>query len=80
MMKVREGGMPAEEMWKSFFDSELILKKLSLGADCKTVVDFGCGYGTFAIPAARMIEGLYMHLTLKTLIPGGSSRSASASR
>jgi SAM-dependent methyltransferase len=57
-MKVREGGMPAEEMWKSFFDPELIIKELSLSADCKTVVDFGCGYGTFTIPAARMIQGV----------------------
>lgn len=57
-MKVREGGMPAEEMWKSFFDPELILKELSLGSDCKTVVDFGCGYGTFTIPAARMTKGV----------------------
>jgi SAM-dependent methyltransferase len=57
-MKVREGGMPAEEMWKSFFDPELILKELSLGSDCKTVVDFGCGYGTFTIPAAQMTKGV----------------------
>lgn len=57
-MKIRQGGMPADEMWKTFFDPEFILKELGLGSDCKTVIDFGCGYGTFAIPAARMISGV----------------------
>ena len=74
-MKVREGGMPAEEMWKSFFDPELILKELSLTSDCKTVVDFGCGYGTFTIPAARMIKGVVYAFDIEDeLIAGCESK------
>lgn len=49
--------MPPEEMWQSFFDPATTLKKLGLTADCESVVDFGCGYGTFTIPAAKLIRG-----------------------
>ena len=56
-MKTRESGMPDEEMWQSFFDPEFILTELGFGQDCRSVVDFGCGYGTFAVAAARKITG-----------------------
>ena len=49
--------MPDEERWKTFFDPELILSELGLDRSCQTLVDLGCGYGTFAIPAARRIDG-----------------------
>jgi SAM-dependent methyltransferase len=64
-MKVRESGMPDEEMWDSFFDPEFILRELGLNRDCRTVVDFGCGYGTFTIPAARMIHGIVYALDIE---------------
>ena len=56
-MKTRESGMPDESTWADFFDAEAILRKLSLRTKCGDVVDFGCGYGTFTIPAGRMICG-----------------------
>lgn len=56
-MKTRESGMPEEDRWESFFDPEVILRELGLDRDCQTVVDLGCGYGTFSIPAARYISG-----------------------
>ena len=56
-MKTRESGMPEESMWMGFFDAETVLRKLGLPSSCGDVVDFGCGYGTFTIPAARMISG-----------------------
>lgn len=56
-MKTRESGMPPEETWQSFFDPLAILTKLGLDANCSDVLEFGCGYGTFAIPAAQMIRG-----------------------
>ncbi|MHB1033423.1 MAG: class I SAM-dependent methyltransferase [Pirellulales bacterium] len=56
-MKTRESGMPDESMWTDFFDAETVLRKLGLTSSCGNVVDFGCGYGTFTIPAARMISG-----------------------
>ena len=56
-MKVRESGMPHEEMWNSFFDAKLILEKLELNESINDVVEFGSGYGTFTIPAAAKIKG-----------------------
>lgn len=41
----------------SFFSPEQTLRELGLTGSHKDVVDFGCGYGTFSIPAARIIEG-----------------------
>lgn len=49
--------MPPEEMWRSFFDPVAILTKLGLDANCGDVLEFGCGYGTFTIPAAQLIRG-----------------------
>jgi SAM-dependent methyltransferase len=56
-MKVRESGMPEPERWESFFDPERILDALELLAAGGDVVDFGCGYGTFSIPAAARTRG-----------------------
>jgi SAM-dependent methyltransferase len=56
-MKSRESGMPDESVWSGFFSPEETLRKLGVNASCGDVVDFGCGYGTFTIPAARMTSG-----------------------
>jgi SAM-dependent methyltransferase len=56
-MKTRESGMPEEETWRQFFDAEAVLRALKLTATCREVVEFGCGYGTFTIPAARIVCG-----------------------
>jgi len=57
MMKIRESGMPQKEMWETFFNPPSILAILGLNRETKNVVEFGCGYGTFTIPAARKIQG-----------------------
>jgi len=49
--------MPEEDRWESFFDPDVILSELGLDPACQAVVDLGCGYGTFSIPAARRISG-----------------------
>ncbi len=56
-MKVRESGMPDERMWVGFFDPPAILSALRLTSACRDVVEFGCGYGTFTVPAARLVSG-----------------------
>lgn len=56
-MKIRESGMPEELYWESFFDVNLILSKLELNKSTCDIVEFGSGYGTFTIPAAKIIEG-----------------------
>jgi SAM-dependent methyltransferase len=65
-MKTRESGMPEEPMWAGFFDPAKVLKILRLTAHCGDVVDFGCGYGTFTIPAARMIHGTVHALDIES--------------
>lgn len=57
-MKTRESGMPDEAMWRTFFDPESIFDALELTAGTGDTVDFGCGYGTFSLPAARRIRGV----------------------
>ncbi|MHB0937770.1 MAG: class I SAM-dependent methyltransferase [Armatimonadota bacterium] len=57
-MKVRESGMPEESYWDTFFDPPGILSTLRLDAGCRDVVEVGCGYGTFTIPAARIVSGV----------------------
>lgn len=56
-MKTRESGMPDEILWSTFFQPDEVLARLQLSPACHDVVDFGCGYGTFTIPAARMVRG-----------------------
>ena len=52
-MKIRDSGMPGEEMWSGFFEPKAMLERLGLATGMQTVVDIGCGYG---VPAAWMIE------------------------
>ena len=56
-MKGRESGMPSQEMWGGFFEPAKILKILGLDESIKDAAEFGCGYGTFTIPAAKIIKG-----------------------
>lgn len=56
-MKGRESGMPEESYWASFFDTEVALERL-LGSRVEgNVIEFGCGYGSFTVPAARRTTG-----------------------
>ena len=56
-MKVRDSGMPNEEMWSKFFNPKRILKTLGIDNSIGDIVDFGCGYGTFTIPVAQIVKG-----------------------
>lgn len=56
-MKTRESGMPDVSMWESFFSPTRTLTKLGLDETRTVAVDFGCGYGTFTVPAACVIRG-----------------------
>ena len=63
-MKVRDSGMPDEKMWEGFFDARNILGQLDFTDQQADVVDFGCGYGTFTIAAARGTIGMVHALDL----------------
>lgn len=49
--------MPKEKEWAEFFNPESVLRQMGLSSSARDVVDFGCGYGTFTIPAAQMVSG-----------------------
>ena len=56
-MKGGESGMPEETIWERFFEPEKVLNILQLDKSIQDVAEFGCGYGTFTIPPAKMISG-----------------------
>lgn len=65
-MKIRESGMPDEARWASFFDCEAAVGKLFGAAEVQgDVIEFGCGYGSFTVPAARRTSGLVTALDIE---------------
>ena len=56
-MKGRESGMPPKEAWEGFFKPTEVLKIMGLNHNVSDVAEFGCGYGTFTIPAAKVARG-----------------------
>ena len=56
-MKGRESGMPEKETWEGFFNPSGILSIMGVSDEVKDVAEFGCGYGTFTIPAAKIVKG-----------------------
>jgi SAM-dependent methyltransferase len=63
-MKIRDSGMPQQAIWDGFFEPDAILGALGLTTACGDVVEFGCGYGTFTLPAARLAGGTVFALDL----------------
>lgn len=57
--------MPEETLWETFFDPGEVLRKLRLTSKSGDVVDFGCGYGTFTLPAARITKGMVYALDIE---------------
>ncbi|MEM6504509.1 MAG: class I SAM-dependent methyltransferase [Planctomycetota bacterium] len=78
-MKIRESGMPDESMWSGFFSPDQTLAQLGLTNSCRDLVDFGCGYGTFSIPAARMVYGNVHALDIEVDMVQATQRKALAS-
>ena len=56
-MVIRDSDLPEEQEWNTYFDPPKILMSLGLNEHMRDVVDVGCGYGTFTIPAAAIIRG-----------------------
>lgn len=65
-MKVRESGMPEAAYWASLFNMPLILDALKIDGRVVDAVEFGCGHGTFAVPAARRIRGVLHAFDIET--------------
>jgi ubiquinone/menaquinone biosynthesis C-methylase UbiE len=63
-MKIRDSGMPDELLWESFFDVDRCLDLLDFSASAD-VVDFGCGYGSFTVAAAKRTRGTVFAIDLE---------------
>jgi SAM-dependent methyltransferase len=77
-MKVRDSGMPAEDTWEAFFDSQKILGALAFENLQADVLDFGCGYGTFAIAAAQLTSGTVYALDIDAEMVHSTARRATS--
>ncbi|MHC4419328.1 MAG: class I SAM-dependent methyltransferase [Planctomycetota bacterium] len=78
-MKIRDSGMPDEQVWSGFFDPPAILPKLDLTPRIGDVVEFGCGYGTFTFPAACIVSGVVHALDIEpAMIETMRARAAEA--
>lgn len=64
-MKYRESGMPNEQLWDTFFDPLAILNKMGIDKSINTLVDIGCGYGTFIIPAAKLVQSTVIGIDIE---------------
>jgi ubiquinone/menaquinone biosynthesis C-methylase UbiE len=68
--------MPKEKEWETFFDPKCILQQLGLNRNTNDVVDFGCGFGTFTIPAAQVIGGKIYALDIEAEMVQAVERKA----
>ncbi len=64
-MKIRESGMPDEATWNGFFDPGTIIAQMGIKGLDGDIAEFGCGYGTFTLAAARVIHGCVHALDLE---------------
>lgn len=69
-MKVRDSGMPDEEMWTGFFDPPKVLAVFGLDRGVNDLVEFGCGYGTFTLAAAGIASGTVYALDIEPEMVG----------
>ncbi len=57
-MKVRDSGMPDENLWNTFFDTKKILEALEIDNNVNRLLDIGFGYGTFLLPISRVVKSV----------------------
>jgi len=72
--------MPEREMWETFFDTSRILAALGLDAAINDAAEFGCGYGTFTIPAAKIIKGTLFGFDIEPAMVRATNERARAQR
>lgn len=67
-MKVRDSGMPDEEVWIGFFEPAKVLAVFGLDRGVHDLVEFGCGYGTFTLAAAGVALGTVHALDIEPMM------------
>lgn len=69
--------MPAAEQWESYFDAAGILESLGCRRVRGDAVEFGCGYGTFTLPAAQRVFGTVYALDIDPLMVAATAARVS---
>ena len=77
-MKTCQSGMPDQTIWEGFFAPERVLSRLGLARTSRDVVDFGCGYGTFTVPAGRIVRGTVHALDIEAEMINATTKRAKA--
>lgn len=77
-MKGRESGMPDEFYWDTFFNPTCMVAKMDCAGPCGDVIEFGCGFGTFTLPAAELVEGRVIALDIEPDMVAATARKAEA--
>lgn len=72
--------MPPKEMWEGFFNPAETLAVMGLDDRVVDAVEFGCGYGTFTIPAAKMIQGTMYAIDIDSEMITETKKEAGGSR
>jgi SAM-dependent methyltransferase len=68
--------MPTVDVWEDFFDPPAILETLGCHGISGDAVEFGCGYGTFTLPAAKRISGIVYALDIDpTMVAATADRA-----
>jgi ubiquinone/menaquinone biosynthesis C-methylase UbiE len=77
LAKGRDSGMPPAEQWEAFFQPDGILEALGCVRVAGDVAEFGCGYGTFTIAAARHVSGIVYATDIDPLMVSATIARAS---
>ena len=77
MTRGRDSGMPAVEQWESYLDAAGILESLGCRDLSGDAIEFGCGYGTFTIVAARRNVGTVYALDIDPLMVAATAARVS---
>jgi SAM-dependent methyltransferase len=75
--KGRDSGMPAVEQWESYFDAAGVLESLGCRQLSGDAIEFGCGYGTFTIPAAQGLLGTLHTIDIDPLMVAATAARVS---
>lgn len=68
--------MPDECTWAGFFKPCDILREMELVDATSDIAEFGCGYGTFTMPASKMVRGKVYSMDIEPdLVKGVRKRS-----
>jgi len=79
-MKINDSGMPEQAYWNSLFDIDAILTWMGCAGQNESVVEIGCGYGTFTAPVARVTTGTLLAFDIEQAMLDASRQNLDAER